>query len=188
MAGKKAPTVILLDTCAYLRLGRSFRPILTRLDGDPEYVLKVISELDREFRKNPRLQTKFWWANQVEHAEERAANRYSPTGKKAQEANIAFSYISRHAMDEHIQLSLIDMRVLCAGFASHGIVVTDDKAMQSVADTFGIRWFSSLDLIRLMYERERVTLGDIDGIIAYWREFDDTPASIRSIREWRSGL
>ena len=188
MAKKGLPTVILLDSCTYFRLGRSFRPMLTRLDGDPEYVLKVIAELDREFAKNPRLQTKFWWARGAEHAEERASNRYTPSGRKAKDADIAFSFISQHVKDEHIQLSLVDMRVLSAGYACKGIVVTDDKAMQSVADMFGIRWRNSLGLIQLMYERERATLDDVDGLIDYWREFDDMPTSMLNIKKWPSSL
>jgi len=67
MAESKMPKLILLDSCAYFRLGVSFRPLLFRLTGDPEYALKVLSDLDCEYNRNPRLKTKFWWVNQKEH-------------------------------------------------------------------------------------------------------------------------
>ena len=110
------------------------------------------------------------------------------TNAAFQAVSVAFSFISQHVKDEHIQLSLVDLRVLSAGYACKGIVVTDDKAMQSVADIFGIRWRNSLGLIQLMYERERATLDDIDGLIDYWHEFDDMPTSMLNIKKWRSSL
>ena len=77
MATSNAPIIVLLDSCSYFRLGASFRPILRKLEGDPEYALKVLAELDREYRKSSRHKTKFWWAGQKEHADERAANCFT---------------------------------------------------------------------------------------------------------------
>ena len=79
MADPRAPVVILLDSCSYFRLGLSFHPILVRLLGDPEYVLMVIEELDREYARSSRLRTKFWWANSEEHRNERKSNRMTAT-------------------------------------------------------------------------------------------------------------
>lgn len=184
----KAPKLILLDSCSYFRLGVSFRPILFRLTGDPEYVLKVLSELDREYNKNPRLKTKFWWVNQKEHSEERAANCFTPMGKKANAANVAFSYVNQHAIDSNITVSFIDKRVLSVGYACGGIVVTDDLAMQGIAETFGIAYFSTLDLLKLMYERGKATLSDIDAVIEYWEYEKDFPTSFAAIKAWRQKL
>jgi len=188
MAAPKMPKLILLDSCAYFRLGASFRPILFRLAGDPEYVLKVLAELDREYDKNPRLKTKFWWVNQKEHAEERAANRFTPMGKKVNAVRVAFSYIDQYAVDNNITVSLIDKRVLSVGYACGGIVVTDDLAMQGIAETFGIAYFSTLDLLKLMYERERATLADIDAVLEYWEYENDVPTSYAAIKAWRKKL
>ena len=111
MAASKTPKLILLDSCSYFRLGVSFRPILSRLTGDPEYVLKVLAELDREYNKNPRLKTKFWWVNHKEHLEERAANCFTPMGKKVNAVKVAFSYINHHFAYSHLSgLSLLSGR------------------------------------------------------------------------------
>lgn len=188
MAVPKSPKLILLDSCAYFRLGVSFRPILFRLAGDPEYVLKVLAELDREYNKNPRLKTKFWWVNHKEHADERAANCFTPMGKKANAVRIAFSFINQHAIDNNITVSLIDKRVLSVGYACDGIVVTDDLAMQGVAKTLGIAYFSTLDLLKLMHDRGKATLGDIDSVIEYWEYENDFPTSYTAIKDWRKSL
>ena len=188
MAASKTPKLILLDSCSYFRLGVSFRPILSRLTGDPEYVLKVLAELDREYNKNPRLKTKFWWVNHKEHLEERAANCFTPMGKKVNAVRVAFSYINQHAIDNGITVSLIDKRVLSVGYACGCIVVTDDLAMQGIAETFGITYFSTLDLLKLMYERGRVKLSDIDAVIDYWQYEKDFPTSFAAIKAWRQSL
>ncbi len=188
MAKKKPPTLILLDSCTYFRLGISIRPLLSKLTGDPEYTLKVLAELDKEFNKNPRLKTKFWWASHKEHADERATHCYTPTGKKAQNAKIAFSFITQYAIDNGVAVSLIDKQVLSAGYACGGIVVTDDIAMQGIADTFGIRCFSTLELLKLMYDRGRASLEDIDEVLQYWEYEKDFPTSFASIKAWRTTL
>lgn len=180
--------IILLDSCAYFRLGVSFRPILYRLEGDPEYVLKVLSELDREWAKNPRLKTKFWWAAQKEHVEERSANCYSPKGKKAEDARLAFSFVNQYAIDNDIPVSYIDKRVLSAGYACGGIVVTDDLDMQRIAEMFSIEYFSTLDLLKLMYVRGKATLSNIDSVLEYWTYENDCPTGIASIKAWRDSL
>ncbi|MBR7180628.1 MAG: hypothetical protein IKD42_03330 [Kiritimatiellae bacterium] len=188
MATSNAPIIVLLDSCSYFRLGASFRPILLKLEGDPEYALKVLAELDREYRKSSRLKTKFWWAGQKEHADERAANCFTPSAKKANEVRIAFSYIDQYAVDNNISVSFIDKRVLSVGYACGGIVVTDDLAMQGIAKAFGIECFSTLALLKIMYVRGKAALSDIDRVIDYWEYERDLPTSFAAIKAWRQTL
>ena len=191
MAASKAVKLILLDSCSYFRLGVSFRPILFRLAGDPEYALKVLAELDREYSKNARLKTKFWWVGQKEYTEERAANCFAPMGKKVNAVRVAFSYIDQYAIDNNITVSLIDKRELSelsVGYACGGIVVTDDTDMQGIAKTLGISYLGTLDLLKLMHERGRATLADIDAVIEYWEYEKDFPTSFAAIKEWRKTL
>jgi len=60
--------------------------------------------------------------------------------------------------------------------------------MQGIAETFGIAYFSTLDLLKLMYERERATLGDIDAVLEYWEYENDFPTSYAAIKAWRQKL
>lgn len=188
MADPRAPVVILLDSCSYFRLGLSFHPILVRLLGDPEYVLMVIEELDREYARSSRLRTKFWWANSEEHRNERKSNCYSLRGKKAKDAALVFSYIDQYAKDNNIGVSLIDKRVLSATYTANGYVVTDDVDMQSVAAAFGIKVFSTLQLLQLLYERGRVKVEEIDSVIEYWNYENDLPTGFAAIHAWRNSI
>ena len=188
MADPRAPVVILLDSCSYFRLGLPFHPILVRLLGDPEYVLMVIEELDRECARSSRLRTKFWWANSEEHRNERKSNCYSLRGKKAKDAALVFSYIDQYAKDNNIGVSLIDKRVLSATYTANGYVVTDDVDMQSVAAAFGIKVFSTLQLLQLLYERGRVKVEEIDSVIEYWNYENDLPTGFAAIHAWRNSI
>ena len=188
MAARKSVRLILLDTCSYFRLGVSFRPILFRMAGDPDYALKVLAELDREYNKNARLKTKFWWAKQKEHTEERAANCYTPMGKNVNAVRVAFSYIDQYAIDGNISVSLIDKRVLSVDYACGCIVVTDDKDMQGIAKVLGISYLDTLGLLKLMHERGRAALSDIDAVIEYWEYEKDFPKGFAEIKAWRDSL
>lgn len=182
-AVKPLKKIILLDSCSYFRLGVSFRPILFKMEGDPEYDLKVLAELDREYNKNARLKTKFWWAGMPEFVREREAHRFVPTARRVNAVKVAFSYINQYANDSNISISLVDKRVLSVGYAMSGIVVTDDVDMQGVATTFGISFFTTLDLLKLMHERGKATLSDIRAIIDYWEYEKDLPTSFLAIKK-----
>ena len=132
--------------------------------------------------------TRFWWAGQKEHSDERAANCYTPVGKKAENARLAFTFITQYSRDNEISVSLVDKRVLSAAYACGGIVVTDDVAMQGIAETFGINHYGTLELLRLMYVRDRVSLSDIDEVIDYWTYENDLPTSYEAIKSWRQTL
>ena len=81
---------------------------------------------------------------------------------------------------------MADKRVLSVGYACSGIVVTDDIAMQGIARTLGISYLDTLGLLKLMYERGRATLADIDAVIEYWEYEEDFPTSFAAIKVWRN--
>lgn len=58
-----AQTPVLLDSNVYFRLARSVHPLLNQEFGEHRYCLYVIPDLDAEFRKNPRLRSKFHWVD-----------------------------------------------------------------------------------------------------------------------------
>ena len=101
---------------------------------------------------------------------------------------MAFTFITQYSRDNEISVSLIDKRVLSAAYACGGIVVTDDVAMQGIAETFGINHYGTLELLRLMYVRDRVSLSDIDEVIDYWTYENDLPTSYEAIKSWRQTL
>lgn len=78
--------------------------------------------------------------------------------------------------------------MLSVGYACGGIVVTDDTAMQGIAKTLGISYLGTLGLLKLMHERGRATLADIDAVIEHWEYEKDFPTSFAAIKEWRKTL
>ena len=66
--------------------------------------------------------------------------------------------------------------------------MTDDLAMQGIAEAFSIACYSTLDLLKLMYVRGKATLADIDTVIDYWEYERDLPTSFAAIKSWRQSL
>ena len=56
-----APTLVLLDTNAYLRLAKRVRPLLGVPFGQKRYVLTVLEDVEEEVRRNPRLRFHYPW-------------------------------------------------------------------------------------------------------------------------------
>ena len=82
----------------------------------------------------------------------------------------------------------MDKRVLSATYTANGYVVTDDVDMQSVAAAFGIKVFSTLQLLQLLYERGRVKVEEIDSVIEYWNYENDLPTGFAAIHVWRNSI
>lgn len=56
---------ILVDSNSYFRLAKSIRPLLNVTFGDEDYCLYVLKELEKEYDRNSRLQTKFEWVTKM---------------------------------------------------------------------------------------------------------------------------
>ncbi len=177
------PRVILLDSNAYFRLARSIHPLLSQLFGDPPpYALKVLEDLDKEFLRNPRLVSKFHWVANSEYCNDRKASRYSARGKTATQVETALSYLSKLAQLECIDVSLVDLKALAVGHARGFPVITDDKGMQKLAETFDIECWSTLKLLKLMLDCGRVGMEKIHETVEYWNAENDLPNSLHGFK------
>ena len=58
-----AQSKIILDSNSYLRLAKSIHPLLFQEFGDVRYCLYVLSALQKEYDREPRLQNKFPWVD-----------------------------------------------------------------------------------------------------------------------------
>lgn len=66
--------VALVDTSAYLNLGRCLHPMLGRVFGPPSWTAQGIAELDREFDAKSSLAHSHYWFLDPEYAANRAGN------------------------------------------------------------------------------------------------------------------
>lgn len=54
-------TLVLLDTCSYLRLAKRIRPMLGVKFGQKEYVITILPEIEKEVLRSSRLMHNFPW-------------------------------------------------------------------------------------------------------------------------------
>ena len=59
-----AQSRILVDSNSCFRLARSVHPLLGVIFGDKEYCIYVLPDLEKEYARSARLQTKFDWVNE----------------------------------------------------------------------------------------------------------------------------
>lgn len=172
-----AQSKILLDTSCYLRLAVSIHPLLFQPFGDAEYCLYCLRELDEELMRSPRLQTKFHWALEREYRENR--KNYLSLGKRERkEINRAYEFIWDYVQTDHRGVSRVDVLALAHGYALQIPVATDDKSMTEVGDSFDIKTFRSLDLLKLMHDADHISLLKVREIVAYWRYWKDVPSNL----------
>ncbi len=173
-----ARTSILLDSNVYFRLARSVHPLLDREFGESRYCLYVIPDLDAEFRKNPRLRSKFHWVGGPDYT----ANRQTPLSLSRQQRKEilrAYDFMFNHARTEGLGVSPVDVRALATAYVLDVQVVTDDQDMLRLAGDFGIETMNTLALMRLMLDAGRIDMDRVRQIAAYWQYEKDTPAGFR---------
>jgi len=179
-----APRVILLDSNAYFRLGRSIHPLLSQSFGDPPpYVLKVLEDLYREFLRNPRLISKFHWVADSEYVSDLEASHYSARGKTAVQVETALSYLVKQSIISGINVSIIDLKALAVGHARGFPVITDDRGMQHLAEMFAIECWPTLKLMKLMMDCKRIDLSKVKEVVEYWDAENDLPRPIADFRK-----
>lgn len=133
-----APSLYILDTCAYFRLARSVRPLLGRAFGKPpHYKIFVIKRLVTEHLGSPRLRSKFHWISENEIQNEIASGTYMPKGRKKSTVDEAMSFLRNYVDDVYVAEakpgpSPADLEALAVAFAIPGFVVSDDKNLRLI--------------------------------------------------------
>ncbi len=170
---------LLLDANAYFRLARSIRPLCRVEFGAPKYCLHVLKDVDDEFTKSARLQSKFHWVNEQEYQQ----NRQPPLTLGRADlaaARQAVSYIQSHVRARALGLSPVDIKTLAACAAISCPVVTDDLGMLDVADVFSIAAHTSLSVMKLMLDCGHLKIERVREIARYWAYEMDKPANCDS--------
>jgi hypothetical protein len=178
-----APSVILLDSCAYFRLARSIHPLLAGSFGPaPPHSLFVLAALDEEYLTSSRLKNKFEWVNGKPYKEDREKKKYSCRGKWAAEAENAFSFLAGYVKGRGLLLAPEDLKALAVGFVRQTTVVSDDNAIREVAGAHAIKCVGTLDLLKLMVDCKRVDMVKVTEVLEYWDHENDLPMGRRELR------
>ena len=165
---------ILLDSNAYLRLAQTFHPLLQVEFGKEHHCLYVVRELQQEFDRSARLQTKFHWVNEPEYAANRSRAITIPR-KAARQIAVAVSVIEGEARDRELGVSPVDARALATASVLGVHLVTDDGDMLALAQAFGIDAMKTLELLRLMVDCGHATMEQVISAAGYWRYARDLP-------------
>ena len=174
MTSSSDERLFLLDTNAYLRIADSFYPLISTIFGSPPCKLRVVPDLDRELKRNPRLTSKFHWASSEMYAQDRGHYlRVSHENREEIETNL--EYIRETARDLQLGTSTVDNFCLAYALTFRAVVVTDDGPMTSLATEFDIPVMSTIDLLKLMYDTSRASLQEIRDAVTVIEGRDDIP-------------
>lgn len=169
-----AQSKILLDTNSYLRLAKSIHPLLFVEFGSDLNCLYVLRELDEEYARSRRLQSKFGWVNEEIYLQNRGKHLTLAKSERQQVA-LAKEYLWDHVLQELPGPSPIDCLALAYGLVLSIPVVTDDGDMHKLASVFGIKVISSLQLMSLMLQCNHIEMRQVRQVVAYWSYEIDLP-------------
>lgn len=165
---------ILLDSNSYLRLAQTIHPLLHVEFGAECHCLYVIRELQQEFDRSRRLQTKFHWVNEPEFVQNRGRIITIPR-KAAKEITVTISVIEGEARQRDLGASPVDARALATASVLDVPLVTDDGDMLALAKIFDIKAMKTLELLRLMVDCNHATTKQVISAAGYWRYSRDLP-------------
>lgn len=165
---------ILIDSNSYFRLAKSIHPLLNEVFGEEEYCLYVLKDLEKEYDRSFRLQTKFQWVNEDEYFQNRK-KRISVSNKEKKEIEKTTEYFEQYKQDNLLGVSTIDIKYLAYAYVLDVPVVTDDIDMLELAKAFNIINMSSLNLLKLMLEMHHINFEKVKETVSYWKYIKDTP-------------
>ena len=187
-------TSLLLDTNAYFRLAKSFHPLLGKMlpasGSTPGRVLRVISEVDREFEANTALMSKFHWVAEEPYQQNRKQNILGLVGKQptliAEKRKFIEFGIRMSGADFKVKRisppSPTDCLVLAYGEVLGIDVVSDDGGMVYTASTLmGLKCKvqGSLDVLHVLYQSGEITVAQVKAAARFLDYEDDLPGSWR---------
>jgi hypothetical protein len=170
-----AQTKILLDTNSYLRLAENLHPLLFVPYGDENFTLYAHKDLRDECLRQPRLANKFDWITLPRYEE----NRKRPLAlSKAQQAEVEqnFDFMWGQVESAGLSPSKIDTRILATALTLDIRVVTDDQAMAELAAEYGVKTWTTLELMKSMFDAGHVDLRQIQRVVEQWVHDKDLPA------------
>jgi len=177
-----AQSKILLDSNSYFRLAKEIHPLLFQEFGEERYCLYVLEELQQEYDRNRRLQSKFPWIDDPEYR----ANRSRPlhiSSKQRKEIITAEEFMWDTVQTELPGPSRIDVRNLAYAYILDVPLVTDDIDLKALASLYEVSALSTLKLLRLMLDCEHISMDDIRRIAGFWSWLGDRPGDFS--REYR---
>ena len=170
---------ILVDSCSYFRLAQNIHPLLKTPFCEEKHVLGVITDLNSEYNRNPALRNKFYWVKEREYTENRkSCFRLSPGQKN--DIHNSFFFLRDTARDLSYGVSRVDLNALSYAYVLNISVVTDDDDMLLLAKEYEIETLTSLELLKVLYECQFITIEKVRAIASSWIYLKDIPKSFKT--------
>ncbi|MBN2545086.1 MAG: DNA-binding protein [Spirochaetes bacterium] len=165
---------LLVDTNSYLRLADGIKPLLDVTFGEQNYCLYILPDLDKEFNRNPRLQTKFPWFYKDEYKENRKCKLKITTGQLNEIENV-YDFILDYSKESEYSASKVDIKCLTYGYVLNIPIVTDDECMHILGREYDIKTIKTLELLKIMLDCKKITIKNVHDIVKLWAYNDDLP-------------
>lgn len=180
MAQKK----IIVDSNSYFRLAQNIHPLLCQPFGNNQLTLYIHADLNNEFRRSPRLKTKFHWVAEQTYVDNRSRSISIPQEQKA-EIEVTYDFMWEHVQDAFLRPygkgpSPIDTRIVATAHVLGITVLTDDRDMIELAKEFDVKTISSLGMMKLMLEAGHIHDEKVDQVVEQWMYDNDIP-----YRDWK---
>jgi len=175
---------MIVDSNSYFRLAQNIHPLLCQPFGQEELTLYIHAELNEEFRRSPRLQNKFHWVAEGKYVENRSRS-ISLNSEQKSTIQAAYEYMWEHVKDSFLRPrgkgpSPVDTRIVATAQILNILIVTDDRDMIELAKEFEVQHITSLGLMKLMLDSEKIDDEKVDLVVEQWIYDNDTPH-----REWK---
>jgi predicted nucleic acid-binding protein len=165
---------ILLDANAYFRLAGCIHPLLKIPFGDKKHTLRVIEDLDKEYEKNSRLQTRFYWVSKPEYSENRK-DCFKLSREQTHRIEATREFMRDLKRHRKLGVSTVDINCLAHGFELRIPVVTDDQDMVVLANEYEIETYGCLSLLKKLVNNEFLDMKKAKEAIDYWVWLKDLP-------------
>jgi hypothetical protein len=190
-AAAASPTLVLLDTNAYLRLAKRVRPMLGVEFGQKRYVLTILEDVENEVLRSGRLRFHFpWFEADGELTAERMARRIRLSVEEREQLDAAAQFLRDWVLRDVPRFTSLgrsppgpaDCRALAFGQLRPAIVVTDDLGMHELAREFGIAVWHGFELLAKMRTAKKVSDALVREIYEALEANGDLTASWREAR------
>ena len=167
------PTLVLLDTNAYLRLAKRVRPMLGVEFGQKRYMLTILEDVEAEVRHSGRLRFLYpWFDADPQLAEERMASRVRLSRDEREALDTAARFLRDWVLQDVPRFTSrgrsppgpADCRALAFGQIRTAIVVTDDLGMHELAHEFRIAVWHGWEMLAKMRSAKVVSDAQVRDI------------------------
>jgi len=163
--------IVLVDSNAYFRLFLHLTPFLGRsIFG--KFVFYILSDLEKEYQRSNRLQSKFEHFMKPEYVEDRK-NTVPVKDLDIIKIDGYFEFIKSSARQMNLTVSPVDIRYLAYCYNFKCAVVTDDIEMRELAEELDITTYSLLEILGILKNLNFITIEKVREIVGHMKWNND---------------